>query len=599
MHDTLIGRIRRHLMMSSMMGANVNISAVALATAWAEDRSTGDPEALFRAMAQRIQDAAPGTGLQAAADWLRSTSFASLAHQGLANALRELQSGSHGPIDWSAEFAACFAQSRMEAQFWPSLPIARAINRVIDIPLSERTVCVFDGAATIAWNLSGDREVSLLLTNHETTIVMALLARAACRPLEIGFVPQLVDIIARSSPYGDDPLPKRFDHIITVPPFGMRVHEGDARGMPVEVLQIERLAPRALQTFTTIVPDGALFREGRQEVEARRAMVAESATTVMSLPSGIFMPYSALATSLVRLEPRRNTGNAQMISARMLEKAVAGRSSEQAIVRHLEQFQGLRARDAARSELATHEDLEANNFSLLPERYVKSEDLVRIEDALKDRPQLALEDIATIERSKAPLPLRDGAIEDLALSALEIAPSDIVDGLVREPKRRVAFDPSQKGALAKVAIKPGDILVSIKGNVGIVGHVNIKANLAVLFDEPWIVSQSLAIIRLKPDGPFATSEVLAAILTAPWVREKLESMSGGSTVRSLPISAIRSLPIPVPTTEEIAAASEHLTMVDNLRHTVGELTDKINQTRNALWHSLWNVAPNSEMNNPC
>jgi hypothetical protein len=338
------------------------------------------------------------------------------------------------------------------------------------------------------------------------------------------------------------------------------------------------------------VPDGALFREGRQETQARQAMVEMNAIKVMSLPSGIFMPSTALATNLLRLEPGASIGATWMVNARTLDKSVSSRPSEQAIVRHLEQFQGMQAREAERAEVITLEELKANSFSLLPERYLKSATLDRIEDALRDRPLVTLEDIATVERAKAPLPLRDGE-EESGLTAREIAPSDIVDGVVREPKRRVAFDQSQHSALAKVAIKPGDILVSIKGNVGIVGHVNIEADLAVLFDEPWIVSQSLAIIRLKPGGPFESSQLLAAILTAPWVREKLESMSGGSTVRTLPISAVRSLSIPLPTFEQMAEASEQLNDVERLRYAVTQLTDKINETRSAIWHSLWHVAP--------
>lgn len=590
MHKTLVDRISRRLVLAGVTSAHSTICSVALVTAWFEDRSTSDPQALFRSLAERIGSAAAVSGLRVAVDWLSNPGLTTFQWTALAEALRDLQEGPGGPVDWTAEFAACFGQTRSDPHLGPSLLIARALNRVLDIPLSENCTCVFDGATTIAWSMSGEREVTLLLANHDTAIIVALLARAACRPLDTAFVPQLIDALSRTDPLEGAAVPQRIDHIVSVPPFGMRVRDGEARGMPVETFQIERLAPRAIRSFSTIVPDGVLFREGRQETQARKSMVEAEATTVMSLPSGIFMPSTPLATNLLRLEPRQSIGIARVINARTLDKSVSARPNEQAIARHLEQFQRMQTAEEERSAVVTLDELETSNFSLLPERYLKSPNLDRIEHALRDRPLVSLDDIATIERSKAPLPLRDGE-EESAVTAREVAPSDIIEGVVREPKRRLAFDQSQQSALAKVAIKPGDILVSIKGNVGIVGHVNIEADLAVIFDEPWIVSQSLAIIRLKPSGPVASSEVLAAILTAPWVREKLESMSGGSTVRTLPINAVRSLTIPLPTAEQITAASEQLIQVEQLRHAVGELTKNINETRNAIWHSLWQVSP--------
>jgi restriction endonuclease S subunit len=134
-------------------------------------------------------------------------------------------------------------------------------------------------------------------------------------------------------------------------------------------------------------------------------------------------------------------------------------------------------------------------------------------------------------------------------------------------------------------------LVSIKGNVGIVGIVGVEADAARIAKEPWIVSQSLAIVRLYDPVHFSSPHLLNAFLTAPWVREKLESMSGGSTVRTLPISALRGLIVPVPSADESAQAQQALDRIDMLREKIAEiLQDKASQ-QDALWHQLWHIDP--------
>jgi len=532
--------------------------------------------------------------LQTAADWLVDPNFASTQWDALAAALGDLRNSPVRPIDWSAELEACFADRRMVgADMGPPLSIARSLARSLSVPMSESCGCMFAAATSIAWVMSGERPVTLFTGNREIAVIAALLARAACRPLTVdrrnpldgSFMPVAGSLELRE---GEPPF-ECFDHIVSIPPFGLRVQDGREKGLPLEIAQIERLAARASHTFSTIVTDGALFRENRQETAVRRELVERYDVTVMSLPQGT-CTSSGVSTSLVRLDRGFSDRAIALTDARSTDNAITSRAPEQAIARHLEQFMGLHSRDPNRTVVANWDELEASNFSFLPERYLKSESLARIEDALKDRPLVALEVVATIERAKAPLPVRD-AVNEPPLKALEIAPSDIIDGAVKEPTRQVGFELDQASALAKVAIKYGDILVSIKGNVGIIGLVDVYADLATLLNEPWIVSQSLAIIRLRHDGPIKSSAVLNAILTAPWVREKLESMSGGSTVRTLPISALRSLTIPIPTPEECDEATGHLKVVDDLRANVAELTRNISETRSAIWHRLWHVAP--------
>ncbi len=594
MHDTMVGRITRRLYSHGIGGSDACIGAVALVTAWFEDRGTDNPRDLFHAMSRRLHGVDHADGLSAAADWFEDPGFSTGQWDVLAAAQADLRNAPAGPIDWTAELDASFADRRFVSDLGPTTSIAKSLNRVLDIPLTECCACMFSAATSLAWVMSANREVTLFTGDRDVAIIVALLARSASRALKVdrrnpmdgSFTPShfMDGLVDREPPFD------RFDHLITLPPFGMRVKTGEQKGLPFEAAQIERLAPRATKTYTTIVTDGLLFRENRLETALRFDLVARYDATVMSLPGGLFKPASGVQASMIRLDRNRSEKSVLMVDGRSMEKQSTGKALEQQIARHLEAFQGLRPRDEDRGVVIEWDELEASNFSLLPERYIKSESLTRIEDSLRDRPVAMLEVIATIERAKAPVQMRDPD-EDPPLTAMEIAPSDLDGGIVGIPRRQLAFEEDQAGAIAKVTVKPGDVLVSIKGNVGRVGLVGMDASLAEIMKDPWIVSQSLAIIRLKPGGPISSPEVLNAILTAPWVQEKLESMSGGATVRTLPISALRSLAIPIPTREEADRAAQDLADVDELRSKVADLVHNIDETRSAIWNSLWHVGP--------
>ena len=101
--------------------------------------------------------------------------------------------------------------------------------------------------------------------------------------------------------------------------------------------------------------------------------------------------------------------------------------------------------------------------------------------------------------------------------------------------------------------------------------------------------QTCALPISNPHVP--SPEILNALLTAPWVREKLESMSGGATVRTLPISAVRSLALPVPTAEDCAQADEELKLAADMREDIETRMRNLAQAKSALWHKLWHLPP--------
>lgn len=567
--------------------------ALATLVGWNEHRDAPTGEVLLRQLSAGLAEEDHGSALTAARDWLLEPGLANREGAWIDDSLRFLRDAAPGPIDWNAEAAFCLTGDTRSAPICLSLPVARSIARVLDLPLHGSVGCLFSPSATVAWVLAEDHDVTVY-AEQSVAIMLALLSRAACRPLKVrrenpidgSFSPAPYGRTDRSPPF------ERFDFLVSVPPYGARLNEGADKGMTFESYQARVFAGLANKAFYTLVPDGLLFREF--EAESRARLLSQHSATVLSLPSGIFWPNSSIATSVVRLTPG-GARSALLIDGRSMDKSSSGRPQESLIAQHLEGFRGFRVDEPGHVADVAIEELAENSFSLLPERYVKSAGLAAIEKALEQRPVITLGDVAEIERGKAPTPIRDSD-EDAALTVLEIAPADLIDGIVRPPARQQAFDRKEEKRVQGVTVRADDILVSIKGNVGNVGIVeDVGVHLAQIMSEPWIVSQSLAIVRLKANPHIHSPAVLAALLTAPWVREKLESMSGASTVRTLPLSALRSLSLPVPSAEECALAETKLAAIAETREQITEHQRNLAESRSQLWARLWQIPEESEV----
>ncbi|WP_160746706.1 N-6 DNA methylase [Croceibacterium soli] len=570
-------------------GSEATLLAAATLAAWNEDRAASDARSLFQRLAERFSPECMGGGVEAAENWLSDPALSVKDWAMLDAALDYLHCKEASPINWTTEVGACLDAHVQHGTMSLSLPLAEAVSRTIDLPIGGTFACLYSGSATVAWVLAKERDV-VLHADREVAIILALLARAACRPLRISRRNPLAGTFMPGPFVYDSPTHQppfdHFDHIFSVPPFGRRIEEGPAKGAPHEAFHLERLAERATRSFTSVVPDGVLFRETKFETELRRKLVENRRVTVMSLPPGMYWPASGVSASLLMLEPG---GQAiRMIDGRSMKKTSSGRVQEGLIVQHLEQFRGLRVEEPRRETFVGPEEIARNSFSLLPDRYLRSGTLAEVEKSLAERQTVTLGEIADVERSKAPLPLRD-ATEDPPLTAMEIAPMDLVDGRVRIPSRQQAFELREESRVRGVTVRPGDILVSIKGNVGNVGIVDTYASVAEQLNDPWIISQSLAIVRLKQNRHVSSPTILNALLTAPWVREKLESMAGGSTVKSLPMSALRSLVIPVPTLEECAGAEAELSRLVAAREQIEKQQEALAERQRHLWAELWQM----------
>lgn len=564
--------------------------ALAAIVAGAKGIEVSAPAEMLPALAQMIQPTDEADASIRAKDWLEDIDLSEAQLRGIQGLL---PIHVRHPIDWTAELEAMVDVARYREPFIPISPrVGAAIGVSLDIPADESIACLFAGSATIAWGLAQFRPVTLHVSNWQTEVIMALLAYADGRPLRVDRR-NPIEVIPYSDgsfTFQNDHAPKSgaYDHLISVPPLGYRMKDGQAVGMLFEAWQVEQLAHRARKSFVTVVTDGLLFRESRNEVTFREQICTMGGLTVTSLPPGIFGRASGVQVDLLKIDQTERS-DATFVDGRSMERVSrSGREQEDLIVKQLECLA------SAPSRIIAIEELAASNYNLLPNRYIVSDELARMDEALSARHTVRLGDIAKILRPRAPQPVRGDPSDDDVIG-LEIAVSDIVDSKVGAPSREIRFPARERMSVGKVRVEMDDILVSVKGNVGAVGIVGMGAILDELMDTPQIVvSQSLAIIRLQCGSPIRRPRVLAGILSSPQMRVKLQALAGGTTVPSLPISALQDLAIPVPDADEAFDIEGRLEELDSMQDDIEQRISNRRIMQDALWLKFWNMPPNRE-----
>lgn len=570
-------------------------AACLLASQYAVDPVDGLGK-IFAAVARELPHASHHDGITRARDWLENPTIPGVIEKSISTwSLPLIGEAAASVIDWDAEANALLDVLSARGSASMDMAVADALTKLMPLKSDGSCTCAFGASAAIAWSLSRHRPVTWVVSEPDLVTLFSLLAAAAKRPLTIDrrnpldgtFGPVQGEHIRtqRSSPIGT------VDYIITAPPIGMRLLGSD-KGTMLEGRQVALLSPLAKRAFITLLPDGTLFREGRADVSLRQTLVETRSVAVTSLPSGIWGRWSGVSTSLVTITPEL-TDTARFIDGRTMATQSVGRVQSRLLAQHLSEL-GKRGENAPRWVQVPVGEIAAQNFILTPDRYLRSNEDDAIAAALAQGETILLDEVAVIERSKAPRPLLDDA-EPAALTCREIAPADIQDGAVRLPKRVVRFSEAESKRARNVGVAPGDILVSIKGNVGVVGRVpNLDVIASDVFDEPWIVSQSLAIVRWQPNAAIPSPDILALLMTAPWVRTQLERLSGGTAINTLPISALRGLELPVPDPEQCAAATREAQMIADLEERAARLREEISASRHTLWQKLWQLEPESQ-----
>src|SRR5262249_26129412 len=133
------------------------------------------------------------------------------------------------------------------------------------------------------------------------------------------------------------------------------------------------------------------------------------------------------------------------------------------------------------------------------------------------------------------------------VSMREVATGDIHNGIVECPTKEVDVWAGDVDRIERAIVKPGDVLISVKGKVGVVGVVPDAAP-SELFGA-WIAGQTFVIARLRQSKIIKNSAMLARYLASRFGQAQIQALAGGTTVPLIQMSDLRRVAVPLPPAE--------------------------------------------------
>lgn len=389
------------------------------------------------------------------------------------------------------------------------------------------------------------------------------------------------------------------DFEVMLPPLGMQIRDLDAVSARVLAplgtpnrsgrLNAETLSIlHALNTHETrtliLVAEGELFRMVGAEAVVRRHLIeSERLTAVLGVPPGLFFSSTMVKLGLLVIAERpeeRNTIRFVDISHENLShRGTRGRFEFDFDPRTdtAELISGPAPTDKTMGRDVTYDEIFEHNFVLTPDRYLNAGLRDRIDTLMRDADAATLPDVVEMIR---PANLQKSLGEDYTI--FEASPGDIgARGYLDQPGRSFTVDRATYTRALNQRVQPGDVLLSIKGTIGVVGlvpeDVPREGDTAI-----WSAGQSLMILRPKKRGGMDPI-TLYEYLTDETVQEFIKSLAGGSVIQNLGMKDLKAFPVPVPTRQIMEGVRARFMARQALLDEVADIQRRIAADRAEQW----------------
>ena len=378
------------------------------------------------------------------------------------------------------------------------------------------------------------------------------------------------------------------DVILANPPFmspkgGIKPHKRfSVQATRSEVLFVDYMAEHLSPTgrAAIVVPEGIIFQSGTAYKNLREMLVKTALIAVVSLPAGVFNPYSGVKTSILILDKRRAKTCDSVLFVKVQNdgynlgaqrRAVDGSDLPEArrllaaFLTAPEKFEnGPMAHAVKRTKIG-----ENGEWNLSGERYT-------FDAAIETHfPMVALGDPAVFHMESGGTPKSteetywNGGIHWATL--VDLPQTDFITQITRT--ERTISEAGLSNSSAKV-LPIGTVVVSSRATIGRVGIARI----------PLATNQGFKNIIIR-DGTRALPEFIAYMMKR--LAPRMESLATGGTFKEISKSTIASLEIPLPPLaiqQEIVAEIEaHQDHIEKLKAEIAESEVKIKTAIDRVW----------------
>jgi hypothetical protein len=316
-----------------------------------------------------------------------------------------------------------------------------------------------------------------------------------------------------------------------------------------EARRIYAAHQRCTGTTLALVSAGLGFRTSRDLEYFREELVRKNwLDAAVALPAGVINGSRVEGLLLVLKKDRAPGEPIHMVEAHDLLTRSKGKRIrldwDPAAIAELAQLLHERAEQPA-SRLITAEELEANGYSIQPSRYLHTEEDLTLQRYITSRTTMQLGDLAEIRRPVASL----GRQEVEGLEVREVTPGDIDEsGCLLQGSRVIRLPEIALAKGRQHLLEPGDVLLSIKGGLGM-------AAVVLELEHPTVPGQAFCVIRLRPNAPLSPAALVQYLRSAVG-KNLLKKAGQGSAVAFVPMGEVKSLPIVIPSASELQRAED-------------------------------------------
>jgi type I restriction enzyme M protein len=374
------------------------------------------------------------------------------------------------------------------------------------------------------------------------------------------------------------------DVIMANPPFmspkgGIKPHKRfSVQATRSEVLFVDYMAEHLTPNgrAAIIVPEGIIFQSGSAYKQLREMLVKNCLVAVVSLPAGVFNPYSGVKTSILFLDKRLAKTRDSVLFAKVendgfglgAQRRAIDKNDLPTVAKAVKAWLTLDQHEHNRNLLVVEKARigENDEWNLSVERY-------RLSSSNGD--QLW----PYVELGRVCHKITDGSHfspETVETGFPYVTVKDLNQGRV-DLKNCKKIEKKDYVELVKNGCKPqlNDVLFSKDGTVGKTAIVN--------FEKDFVVLSSLAII--SPDISVVLPEYLYCLLSSEKFIDTAISHKTGVAIRRIVLKTLKTIQIPLPTLEVqiniVAEIEGYQKIIDGARQVVENYQPRI--TVNPVW----------------
>ena len=189
-------------------------------------------------------------------------------------------------------------------------------------------------------------------------------------------------------------------------------------------------------------------------------------------------------------------------------------------------------------------EIQKNDWNLSTTTYVVNHEQRSIIEKV-EASKISLNTLASLVRAQAIKHDKDSDVSAREVNVIDIDPC----GMVSTPQKTVKIPVESDKKTTSITLRENDLVFAIKGSV-------CKVGLIPKHSSKWIAGQSFVVIRLKKTKTISAIYLLR-YLKSKTVQAYLQRNVQGAHVPLLPMSHLKSLPVHMPTSEEIAHAEKN------------------------------------------